>query len=81
MSLQSSISDALGASIVAGLDPNAQMIKQFGDAQIENVRVSAGTNKLALLKELQQTIDEGKANGMDGRVVEGYRRMFDSFIA
>ena len=75
----SQFSDAIMQGMVQNLDPMNGIVRQYAAEQLESTRVSVATDKLTIIDELQKRITEGKAQEVDGRVLEGYQRMLKSF--
>lgn len=73
--MASPFAEAITQSMIAGLDPMNGVIKQYAAQQVARADLDLDKDKLVTMQQLQKLIDEGKANGTDGNVLDAYQRM------
>lgn len=75
--------EAVTQSMLAGMDPNAQLVKGYMETYVANSRHQLNQQYIDVTIQLQKLIDEGKAANppVDGNVIEAWRRMLDSYAA
>ena len=73
--MASPFAEAITQSMISGLDPMNGVIKQYAQQQVSRADADLDEIKLSMVLRLQKLIDEGKASGTDGNVLDAYQRM------
>ena len=79
--MASPFAEALTQSLISGLDPMNAVVKQFAGQQISRADLELDEAKLVTMQRLQKLIDEAKANGSDGNVIDAYQRMLMKYTS
>jgi hypothetical protein len=57
------------------LDPDYAMAKDAAAVHVEKLKDELRDSRIAKIQRLGKLIDEGKASGVDGRVIDAYDRL------
>jgi hypothetical protein len=76
-----SFTEAFMASMSRTLDPDYAMAKDAAKVHVEQLKDELRENRITKIQRLGKLIDEGKANGVDGRVIDAYDRLMTQLTA
>jgi len=79
MNIQDAVGNAMSQAIVSSMDPMAAVTKQFMAAQLVVIEASALTAKQDTMERLERKIEQLLERQADGRTIEVYQSMLESY--